>query len=292
MSDTASQKNRNAPIGVFDSGLGGLTVLRELLTLLPQESYVYLADTANAPYGRNSPETVRKNTLNNVEFFLHHEVKMIIFACNTSSAIALDAAKEKAGSLPVIGVIEAGISAAMNAADKERAVKIAVLATEATVANGVFARKIPAKFTENDYVEPLVRQKACQDFVQVVEDGKWDDPLADEAAEACLHEVRNEEPEIAILACTHFPLLKDSIQKSLPKTHLVDCSKALAYEIQDLLTSLDLLNTSKKNSELEVEFYVTKYKAGIEQNIGRILDIELDRVHHVDTNYTDEIEAN
>ena len=148
MTDIYTSAARSAPIGVFDSGLGGLTVLRELLTLLPQEDFVYLADNANAPYGRNSFTTVRHDTLNNVDFFMSQGVKMNVFACNTSSAIALDAAKERAGSLPVIGVIKDGIKAAMEAsADKNDPPKNAVLATDATDSNGIYTKELPRIIT-------------------------------------------------------------------------------------------------------------------------------------------------
>jgi glutamate racemase len=282
MTDIYTSAARSAPIGVFDSGLGGLTVLRELLTLLPQEDFVYLADNANAPYGRNSFTTVRHDTLNNVDFFMSQGVKMIVFACNTSSAIALDAAKERAGSLPVIGVIKDGIKAAMEAsADKNDPPKIAVLATDATVSNGIFTKELPRIFTENNLSEPIVIQQACQDFVQLVEEGNWTGPLAEEMAEHYLGNVReSEQPDIAILACTHFPFLKDVIQKALPETELVDCSKAVAHEVKKLLVSMELLNDKKHKSELM--FYVTEDQPGIEQNIERILDIEIEGVHHVD----------
>mgnify|MGYP001242011844 FL=1 len=184
MTEIYTSAAKSAPIGVFDSGLGGLTVLRELLTLLPHEDFVYLADNANAPYGRNSPATVRHDTLNNADFFMSQGVKMIVFACNTSSAIALDAAKERAGSLPVIGVINDGIKAAMEAStDKNDPPKIAVLATEATVNNGIFTKELPRIFTENNLSEPIVIQQACQDFVQLVEEGNWTGQPAEEMAE-------------------------------------------------------------------------------------------------------------
>ncbi|MDD2426861.1 MAG: glutamate racemase [Eubacteriales bacterium] len=282
--------DKAAPIGVFDSGLGGLTVLRELMALLPQEDFLYLADNANAPYGRNSPAKVRRDTLNNVDFFIQHGVKMIIFACNTSSAIALEAADERAGSIPVIGVIKAGIIAAMEVSgDLKAPAKIAVLATEATVNNGVFSRELPRVFAENDLPEPIVIQQACQDFVQVVEDGKWDDPLADDMAEHYLGEMRtSENPDLAILACTHFPFLENSIQKALPDSELVDCSKALALEVKELLLSFNLHNEKKHDSELK--FFVTEDTSGIKQNIERILDIEIERVHHVDIKNAEEFE--
>ncbi|NLC89922.1 MAG: glutamate racemase [Clostridiaceae bacterium] len=282
MTKTYNRVAKSAPIGVFDSGLGGLTVLRELLKLLPREDFVYLADNANAPYGRNSPATVRHDTLNNVDFFMSQGVKLIVFACNTSSAIALDAAQERAGSLPVIGVINDGIKAAMEAsAASSDAAKIAVLATEATVNNGIFARELPRAFTDNNLPEPIVIQAACQDFVQLVEEGNWEGPLAEERAEYYLGGMREqEEPDIAILACTHFPFLENVIQKSLPKTQLVDCSKAVAREVKERLSSMDLQNEKKHKSD--VSFYVTEVRPGIEQNIERILDIEIEGVHHVD----------
>ena len=282
MTNTYNPAAKSAPIGVFDSGLGGLTVLRELLTLLPQEDFVYLADNANAPYGLNSPATVRHDTLNNVDFFMSHGVKMIVFACNTSSAIALDAAKERAGSVPVIGVIDDGIKAAMQAsADLNDPAKIAVLATEATVNNGIFAIELPGVFIDNILPEPLDMQQACQEFVQLVEDGNWDGPLAEEMAEHYLADMRdNKEPDIAILACTHFPFLENVIQKALPKTKLVDCSKVLAYEVKEILNSMGLQNEKKHKSDLSV--YVTEASPGIAQNIERILEIELAGVYHAD----------
>lgn len=280
MTEKSNRVDNTAPIGVFDSGLGGLTVLRKLIDLLPQENFLYLADTANAPYGCNSSERILHDTLESVEFLLSQGVKLIVIACNTASAVGLDLAREKAGSVPLLGVIEAGIESSVKQADRGDSVKIAVIATEATVANGVFVRELPLKFIESGLAEPQVIQKACQQFIQVIEDGQWDDPLADKIAEQCLSEIRAEDPDLTVLACTHFPLMTNAIQKALPDTQLVDSSKTLANEVKKLLKSMDLLNIEK--TEAELNFYVTEEKTGIEQNIERILDIEIERVHHVD----------
>ncbi len=273
--------DKTAPIGVFDSGLGGLTVLRELLDLMPQEDYLYLADTANAPYGRNSPAKILRDTLDCVEFLLARGVKLIIIACNTASAVSLELAQKKSSPVPVFGVIEAGIEASLKkVSDPHNKVKIAVIATEATVANGVFARELPLKFSESGFVKPEVVQHSCQQFVQIVEAGLWDSVLADESAEQCLNEIRAKNPDLTLLACTHFPLMSQAIQKALPQTQLVDSSRALAAKVKKTLAAEGLLNTKKTKSALN--FYVTAAKTDIKKNIERVLDFEIESVHHED----------
>ncbi|MEO8017207.1 MAG: glutamate racemase [Pseudomonadota bacterium] len=210
----------NVPVGVFDSGVGGLTVLRALIAALPAEDFLYLGDTARLPYGTKSPETVARYSVRAAEALVNRGIKALVVACNTASATALPALREKFPALPVIGVIEPGAQAACEASASGR---IAVLATEGTVKGGAYQRAILA-------LRPgaHVTQVAAQVFVALAEEG-WSEGVAvDAVAERYLAHL-DARIDTVVLGCTHFPLLAAAIARQLgPTRRVVDSAATTA----------------------------------------------------------------
>ena len=228
---------RNQPIGVFDSGMGGLTVMRALVERLPRESFVYLGDTARLPYGSKSADTVRRYAVQCARALMRHEIKLLVVACNTASATSLPALTELLRPIPVVGVIEPGADAALNAAPSGR---IAVIATEGTVKGGAYQRAIHAR-------NPMavVTQQACPLFVALAEEGLTHGAIVELAAKRYLDPLlAGASPECLVLGCTHFPVLKETIALITgPSVKLVDSAETTALAVQRLLNNLDLART-------------------------------------------------
>lgn len=219
----------NAPIGIFDSGLGGLTILKALRRTLPHEKLIYFGDTANVPYGSKSKQTVTQFSLDIARFLEQKGVKLIIVACNTASALALNTLKKQI-SVPVLGVIEPG---AAKAAATTRNGRIAVLGTEATVKSGAYRQQILQK-----YPQAHVLQVPCPLFVPLVEEGWAKKPLSELAAREYLKPVLKNGADTVILGCTHYPVLKPVIARVLGKeARLVDSADTLAQEVKQFLSS-------------------------------------------------------
>lgn len=235
----------NAPIGVFDSGVGGLTVAREIMRLLPNERIVYFGDTARVPYGSKSKETITRFSRQIVRFLQMQEVKAIVVACNTASAYALDEL-EREVDLPIIGVVKPGAKAAIDATHNG---KIGVIATEATVGSGIYKRYIEKNDTSVSVVE-----KACPLFVPLVEEGLWEDPVTDEIARRYLLELIDIDIDTLILGCTHYPLIRSTVGKVMgDKVALVNPAYETALELKGLLEEEGL--ESEKRPELGTELY-------------------------------------
>src|SRR4051812_4127255 len=194
------------PIGVFDSGIGGLTVVRELMRQLPQESVVYFGDTARVPYGPKSPDTVRRYSREIASFLLKQQAKAIVIACNTATAHALSVLREEF-SVPVIGVVEPGARAAARATSGGR---IGVIGTAGTVASGAYDRAIRAILPDARVVT-----KACPLLVPLVEEGWIDHPVTAQVAREYLAPLMDEQIDTLVLGCTHYPLLKDVLCRAL-----------------------------------------------------------------------------
>lgn len=244
------------PIGVFDSGMGGLTVLRALGARLPHERFVYLGDTARLPYGTKSAETVRAYALQATHLLLRENVKMVVIACNTASAVALTALKDALAPLPVIGVIEPGARAGVAATRNKR---IAVLATESTVNGGAYARAIRALMDEAHVV-----QQACQVFVALAEEGWADTPATRAAADHYLDPVFSgtNPPDTLLLGCTHFPVLTRTIQRKVgDRIALVDSAETTAGAVSDALGAAGLGSSddpgSSEKEEKAIRFFAT-----------------------------------
>ena len=257
------------PIGVFDSGIGGLTVLKEILKALPYENTVYLGDTARVPYGIRSPETVLRYSFENTRFLISKNIKLLVIACNTSSAISLDSIKE-AVNIPVIGVIEPGAKAAVKATKNKI---VGVIGTEATIKSNSYAKAIK-KLDEKISVIGL----ACPLFVPLVEEGWTDGMIASLIAEKYLGSFKNTNIDTIVLGCTHYPLLKKVISDVMgSKVILIDSAIETASEIKNILKTSGL-ERSKEDSPFR-EFFVTdsveKFKYIGEKFLGeRINNIE------------------
>lgn len=235
----------NAPIGVFDSGVGGLTVAREIMRQLPNERIVYFGDTARVPYGNKSRETVTRFSKQIVRFLQTQQVKAIVAACNTASAYALDEL-EKEADIPMIGVVRPGATAAVEATRNGR---IGVIATEATISSDIYRRYI-----EDDLNKVSVIGKACPLFVPLVEEGLWEDPVTEEIARRYLTELIDIDIDTLILGCTHYPLIRSTIGKVMgDKVTLVNPAYETARELKELLKQEGL--ESEKRPELGTELY-------------------------------------
>jgi len=226
-------------IGVFDSGMGGLTVLRSLRKALPYESFIYLGDTARLPYGTKSPETVKLYALQMAKILVERRIKALVIACNTATSAALSHLQELMPDMPVLGVISPGASAAVLAT---KSGKIAVLATETTIAGNMYQRLI----TEN-LPNALISARACSLLVALAEEGMVDNDIARTTLE---HYLKNlSDVDTILLGCTHFPVFKPLITEILPAgIAIVDSADATALALQKLLAEGNILNNIKSKS--------------------------------------------
>lgn len=225
---------KEAPIGVFDSGVGGLTVVREIMRQIPNEKIIYFGDTARVPYGNKSKETVTRFSKQIVRFLQTHHVKTIVVACNTASAYAIEDL-ERELDIPVIGVVKPG---ARMAVDMTRNGKIGVIATEGTISSGLYAKYI--KSLKEDAV---IYGKACPLFVPLVEEGLWQDPVTVEIARRYLTELIDLDIDTLILGCTHYPLIRSVIGQAMGEgVTLVNPAYETAIALKKLLAEKGLLN--------------------------------------------------
>ncbi len=223
------------PIGVFDSGMGGLTVLRALAARLPDERFLYLGDTARLPYGTKSAGTVQAYALQATMLLIAEGVKMVVIACNTASSVALARLAQELAPVPVIGVIEPGAKAGVEATRNNR---IAVIATESTVKGGAYPRAIKALRGDVEVV-----QLPCQLFVALAEEGWAKSPVTVSAAEIYLGQLfRNTPaPDTLVLGCTHFPVLTEAIRQAIGgSVALVDSAETTAAAVVDVLAASGL----------------------------------------------------
>ena len=223
----------DAPIGIFDSGMGGLTVMRALALRLPREQFIYLGDTARLPYGTKSADTVRRYALQAAHALTGRAVKLVVIACNTAS-VSLAALQEALKPLPVIGVIEPGARAARKAAPQG---PIAVIATEGTVKGGAYVRAI------HEISQAPVVQQACPLFVPMAEEGLTSGPIVEAVAHRYLDPLMATmpKPRALVLGCTHFPVLKEVIARVVgPDVILVDSAATTAEAVAQLLAERDL----------------------------------------------------
>jgi len=249
-------RNSALPIGIFDSGVGGLTVYRALHERLPSEHFVYLGDTARVPYGTKSLSTVERYAIENAKFLEAHGIKLLIVACNTASALALPAIRD-AVAVRVIGVIDPGARAATVIASGK---KIGVIATEATVRSGAYSRAIGRI---NPNVEVI--ERACPLFVPLAEEGWADTDVARAVAEQYVADLRSKDIGALVLGCTHYPILRDLIGEIIgTEVPLIDSGEATAREVQTLLESSDLSSVQPERDLQERQlcddldhFYVT-----------------------------------
>ncbi len=230
----------SAPIGVFDSGIGGLTVVREIMRQLPEEDIIYFGDTARVPYGPKSPETVTRYAHEITAFLQGEGVKNVVVACNTATAHAVESLRDHFD-LPITGVIEPGARAAVRASSVHR---IGVVGTAGTVSSGAYERAIHA-LDENVYVTA----RACPLFVPFVEEGWLDHPAIDLVAQDYLATLRTTGIDALVLGCTHYPLIKSVIARAVgPDIRLIDSAEETAGEVARLLTERGLRHASRNDS--------------------------------------------
>ncbi|HVG31147.1 MAG TPA: glutamate racemase [Pyrinomonadaceae bacterium] len=219
--------NTSLPIGIFDSGVGGLTVYRALHDRLPNERFVYLGDTARVPYGTKSLATVERYALENARFLEARGIKLLVVACNTASALALPAIRAGVG-VPVVGVIEPGARAVVESSEGKR---VGVVATEATVQSGAYRREIERLAPSLEVVE-----RACPLFVALAEEGWADSGVAREVAAEYLKDFRGGAVDALVLGCTHYPILRRVIQQTVGAgVRLIDSGEAAAASVEELL---------------------------------------------------------
>ena len=254
---------KEKPIGVFDSGIGGLTVVKRIASALPQENIVYFGDTARVPYGSKSNDTVIEYSLQDAKFLLNKNVKAIVVACNTASSIALNELKKNL-SIPIIGMIEPGSELAVK---ETRNGRIGVIGTRATINNKAYSKRIKSI---NPSIE--VFEKACPLFVPLAEEGWIKHKATYEIAEEYLKELRELNIDTLVLGCTHYPILVDAIQEVIGKNViLIDSGIASAQVVKSELSRTDLHTNSFTvgNQEFYVSDIPVKFKEVAELFLGR-----------------------
>lgn len=243
--------DKNAPIGVFDSGIGGLTVVREIMRQMPQERIVYFGDTARVPYGSKSRDTIIRYSRQIIRFLMTKEVKAIVIACNTASAYAL-AEVEKEFDVPIIGVIRAGARTAVQAT---RNGKIGVIATEATIGSGIYTEEMKKLRPDIE-----VTGKPCPLFVPLVEEGLLHDSVTDEIASRYLSSLKARFVDTLVLGCTHYPLIRSTLGRLMGSdVTLVNPAYETAIELRSLLEREGLSCDEGKDvgAEGRYQFYVS-----------------------------------
>lgn len=249
---------KNRPIGIFDSGVGGLTVARSIRRVLPNEDIIYFGDTARVPYGNKSRSTIIRFAREIMDFMMKKQVKMIVVACNTASSLGLPLLK-KGYTVPVMGVITPGVKKAVGLSKNG---KIGVIGTKSTTSSGSYERelkRVSRKFK--------LYSKSCPLFVPLVENRVIADEVACKIAKGYLTPLKARGVDTLILGCTHYPALKSVIQKVMGKVRLVDSSLAVAQEVKEELLKKDLANPRKK-SRGRVECFVSDDVEGFRSHAG------------------------
>lgn len=261
--------DRNAPIGVFDSGVGGLTVAREIMRNLPSEKIVYFGDTARVPYGNKSKDNIIRYSEQIIHFLMEQKVKAIVIACNTASALAMDAVR-KEFEIPILGVIEPG---ARIAAQETKNKRVGVIGTQATIGSGI--HKVYLQERDPDIT---VISKACPLFVPLVEAGWLHDPVTNQVVERYLQEMKDAEVDTLILGCTHYPLIRSTIREFMGESvRLVNPAYETALELKKLLEDKNLQNEEQMQKEFPYRFYVSDLAEEFKQFANSILpyDVEM-----------------
>jgi glutamate racemase len=264
--------DKQKPIGVFDSGIGGLTVVKRLASTLPNENIIYFGDTARVPYGSKSNSTVIEYSIQNTKFLLQKNIKALVVACNTASSIAIPDLK-KIFDIPIIGMIEPGSRMALR---KTQNKKIGVIGTRATISNLAYSKEIKKM---NNKAE--VFEKPCPLFVPLAEEGWIKHKATYEIAEEYLKELREDGIDTLVLGCTHYPILSEVIQKVIgSKVALIDSGVASSELIKMELEKFDLLSDSGTIGGQE--YYVSDIPAKFKEVAELFLGRGIDHVHKVD----------
>ena len=260
------------PIGVFDSGIGGLTVVRALMKRLPHENIVYFGDTARVPYGPKSPQVVREYTAQDTAFLVRHSVKMIVVACNTVSSVALDVVQKHA-KVPVVGVIVPGARAAVNATKRKR---VGVIGTVGTITSKAYTNAIRQLDASVE-----VFSQACPLFVPLAEEGWTEHKAAELIAKEYLFPLKLQKIDTLVLGCTHYPLLRDVIERTLESTtKLIDSGEAAATGVDEVLDEYHIRNSSTQKAN--VQFFVSDLPYKFSEVGERFLGQKLGRVRRAE----------
>ena len=258
-------------IGIFDSGVGGLTVLRELVKAMPQEDTIYFGDTARVPYGAKSPETVIRYANEITSFLVRRDIKLLVVACNTVSAVALDTLKQ-CFSIPVVGVIEPG---ARRAAEVSRTGRIGVIGTAGTIKSSAYTRAIK-RFKAN--TEVLTR--ACPLFVPLAEEGWINNEVTQLTARLYLDDIKEADVDTLVLGCTHYPLLKPVIAETMgPDVALVDSAEETARSVAEILSEKRLMRPASEKGNHH--YFVSDVPASFIRVGACFLGEDLGDVHQV-----------
>ncbi|MEO6049985.1 MAG: glutamate racemase [Pyrinomonadaceae bacterium] len=280
------------PIGIFDSGVGGLTVYRALHDRLPNEHFIYLGDTARVPYGTKSMSTVERYAIENSQFLASRGIKMLVVACNTASALALPKIREKIG-LDVVGVIGPGGRKAVELTKEIAKPRIGVIATEATVASNAYFEAIRRASLASE-----VYQTGCPLFVALAEEGWTSEPETFSIAAKYLAKMKEFAPDALVLGCTHYPILRDVIQQTVGENvRLVDSGEATAEEVEKLLIEKGLANPQAVTGKRELcddldHFYVTDAADRFGRVAERFLGIKPSKLEAIEVYGVDELKKN
>ncbi len=259
------------PIGIFDSGIGGLTVFKEIRMVLPHEHLIYLGDTARVPYGTKSPEVIRKYSEINMRFLLARGVKVVVVACNTASAAAIDHLKEQFSDIAVLGVITPVVS---SLATLDRVRKIGIIGTATTIRSGAYQRCIRETMTVEVLAQP------CPLFVPLVEEGLLDHPLTRQAIAHYLGDLKKAEIDTLILGCTHYPLLAGPLDDYFEhRVRIMDSAYHVARELKRMLTAAGSANSSEKTGS--EQFFVTDSVESFRRTGELFLERPLTDIEHV-----------
>ena len=276
-SSTSVTNTRRPTIGVFDSGVGGLTVLRALLDRIPDADYLYFGDTARLPYGSKSAATVAHYAVGAVHYLQEHGAELLVIACNTATALALDRITAQS-SVGVVGVVEPGAEAAAKASTQRRVV---VIGTEATVASHAYRRALETR-------NVVAREKACPLFVPLVEEGWIEHPVTEQVARIYLDEAfagDNRDADVLVLGCTHYPLIKPLLRRLVPqKVTIVDSADSTAHAVADRLQIAPLhpATDPERRTEPRLKFFATDSAEKFQSMGTRFLGHPVEHVVHVD----------
>ena len=270
--------NKLSSIGVFDSGIGGLSVLKQLIRFIPDESYIYLGDTARVPYGNKSNIVVEQYARECANFFLNRNVKLIVVACNTVSAVALDQVIEQAANIPVIGMIQPASEAALRTTINR---KIGVIGTRSTINSKAYHNAI-LKLAETEKID--VFSQECPLFVPLVEEGFVSHIATRQIAEEYLNNFKNHPVDTLILGCTHYPMLTRLIRDILPNVSQIDSGEHAAVSALRLLAERNLLVNKKTGitQKHSIEFYVTDYPNHFYNLSQQLLGFTIDSPKHIE----------
>ena len=252
----------NRPIGVFDSGIGGLTVLREIWKAVPEESTIYFGDNSRAPYGTKSRSTVIRYSLQNMKFLESKDVKMIVVACNTASAYAYEELKKRAN-VPVVEVVTPGADVACRATKNGR---IGIIATKGTISTGVYKKAVEDRVKELGMENIEIFEQACPLFVSLAEEGWWDKEVTKLTAEEYLKPLKEAGVDTLVMACTHYPLLSRVIQEVMgDNVILINTGEATAQVVKELL---DKEGTASEGNSNPLREFFTSDEPGLFEQVA------------------------